>query len=118
MKIEDELPLLTILEIQDELGRVHVTDLDPNEINNYAQLANDYYTGTSKLKSYKSAYLYANLSAAAGNITATSIREDILNMANNENPSVRLQWQKSITEVADKTLNFWISEKLNEKLLD
>ena len=118
MKIEDELPLLSILEIQDELGRVHVTDLDPNEINNYAKLANDYYTGTFKLKSYKSAYLYANLSAAAGNITATSIREDILNMANNENPSVRLQWQKSITEVADKTLNFWISEKLSEKLLD
>ena len=116
LELEEELPLMLVLKIQDDLGTVQINSVKPNNVINYSQLAEAYYTGTDRLKSYKSAYLYANLSAASGNITAKSIRDDILGMSKNERPSVRAQWQKALTEIANETLTFWISEKLGEKL--
>ncbi len=80
-------------------------------------LALNYFAGTGEARSYARAYYYALLAEAAGDIAATSLREEIEARFGARGPQVAQVWRGIAAEMQQRAITDWINSDLPAQYL-
>lgn len=86
-----------------------VTGNDPRELR---ALSIAHFAGTGEVRSYARAYYYALLAEAAGDIAATSLREEIEARFGARGPEVARIWNGVAAEMQQQAVTDWINADL------
>ena len=109
--LEDKLTLAQILEVQDEmLGGGGPVASDYASLGDVRRAARGHLLGTTRIRSYRAAYYWASVGAAAGDVASATIRDEI-------NTSMRLRgaselWSKEQTSLENGVLRDWVGRDL------
>jgi hypothetical protein len=76
------------------------------------RLALTYFSGEDTVRSYARAYYFALLAEAAGDIAATSLREEIEARFGARGPEVAATWNSITTEMQQRAITDWIAADL------
>ena len=91
-----------------------ITTDDPRDLR---RLALAYFSGTGEARSYRRAYYFALLAEAAGDIAATSLREEIEARFGARGPEVAAVWNIIAAETQQSALTDWIDADLPARYL-
>ncbi|MGB7318006.1 MAG: hypothetical protein WBC85_08580, partial [Planktotalea sp.] len=109
--LEDGLSLAQMLEVQDDmLGGGGPVASDFASIGDIRRAARGHMTGTTRIRSYRAAYYWASVGAAAGDVASIAIRDEI-------NTIMRLRganaaWADVQTSLENGVLRDWVGRNL------
>jgi hypothetical protein len=113
--LEDGLALNEMLELQDVmLGGGGPVASDFASIGDIRRAARGHLLGTTRIRSYRAAYYWASVGAAAGDVASVTIRDDL-------NTIMRLRgasapWSEVQTSLENGVLRDWVGRNLPEAL--
>jgi hypothetical protein len=91
-----------------------ITGDDPRDLR---RLALAHFSGSGAVRSYARAYYFALLAEAAGDIAATSLREEIEARFGARGPEVAAVWQGVAAEMQQRAITDWINADLPTQYL-
>jgi len=91
-----------------------ITSDDPRDLR---RLALAHFSGAGEARSYRRAYYFALLAEAAGDIAATSLREEIEARFGARGPEVAAVWNNIAAETQQSALTDWIDADLPARYL-
>lgn len=94
-----------------------ITAVSGDDPRNLRSLSLAYFAGTGQARSYARAYYYALLAEAAGDIAATSLREEIEARFGARGPDVARVWNGVAAEMQQQAITDWINADLPGRYL-
>ncbi|SEW04757.1 hypothetical protein SAMN04488515_0806 [Cognatiyoonia koreensis] len=92
----------------------NITSDDPRELR---RMGLALFTGEGQRRHYVQAYYFTLLAEAAGDIAATSLREEIEGRFKGRGPEVAATWRAAVADAQQAALNDWISNDLPARYL-
>lgn len=113
--LEGAMPLLDMLNVQDDLlGGGGPVAADFASLGDIRRAARAHMSGTTRIRSYRAAYYWASVGAAAGDVASVAIRDEI-------NTIMRLRgasapWAEVQTSLENGVLRDWVGRDLPSAL--
>ncbi len=94
-----------------------ISRVDGNDPRELRSLSLGYFAGAGEARSYARAYYYALLAEAAGDIAATSLREEIEARFGARGPDVAQVWNGIAAQMQQRAITDWIAADLPARYL-
>ncbi len=109
--LEDDLTLAQMLEVQDDmLGGGGPVASDFASIGDIRRAARGHLLGTTRIRSYRAAYYWASVGAAAGDTASATIRDEIDTIMRLRGASA--PWSEVQTSLENGVLRDWVGRDL------
>lgn len=113
--LEDDLALAQMLEVQDDmLGGGGPVASDFASIGDVRRAARGHLLGTTRIRSYRAAYYWASVGAAAGDAASVAIRNEVDTIMRLRGASV--PWTEVQTSLENGVLRDWVGRDLPNAL--